>query len=506
MKDDNARDAVGLADHRSTRLEMAALVADVPWGETALGPAAHWPQSLKTIVDVILHSPLAMVVLWGPDLIQIYNAGYAEICAAKHPKALGQPTRDCWPEVWDFNAPIYDAVRRGEVRSFDRQLLTIARSGQMEDAWFDLTYSPVREEGGAVGGVLVTVVESTDHVLLHRVMEAAVADGVRLKSLFERAPGFVAVLEGPSHTFNFANHAYRRLIGDRDLIGRTVRAVLPELEGQGFFELLDRVYATGLAHVGRGTPIMFSRSAEREPEQSYLDFLYEPMRGPDNQIIGIFVQGSDVTARVLADENQALLMGEMTHRVKNALATVLGLARLLSMSAASVEQFMEALSARVLAMAKIQDLLTAGRSEPVSVCEVIKVELAPYIGERVALNCEDLVIEAAAGVNLSLIVHELLTNALKYGALSVLGGHLEVSCRDAEGGAALVWTETTMAPLHDIGAPGFGAQLINRLVRALRGVMTADWRSTGLRVVVTFKATPGLPETGERQARPTADD
>jgi two-component sensor histidine kinase len=495
MDDDSARDAA-----RSARLDMAALVASRRWDESPLGPAADWPQSLKTIVDVVLNSPLPMVVLWGPEVIQIYNAGYAQICAAKHPGALGQSNRACWPEVWHFNAPIYDAVRQGEVRSFERQLLTIARSGQTEDAWFDLTYSPIYDEGGGVGGILVTVVESTDHVLQLRAMEIAVDDGRRLRSLFERAPGFVAVLEGPDHIFDFVNHAFRRLVGERDLIGRSMAAVFPEMREQGLFELLDRVYVSGLAHVGSGTPVTFARMEGGAPEQSYLDILYEPMWGRDNSVCGIFVQGADVTDRVLAQENQALMLGEMTHRVKNALATVLGIARLISLSASSIDQFMESLTSRVLAIAKTQDLLTAGRSETISVRDVINVELAPYIGERVSLQCANLAVEAAAGVNLSLIVHELLTNALKYGALSALGGHLDVACLSADGGAALVWTETTTTRLGDRGEPGFGTQLVNRLVRALKGAITTEWRPMGLLAVVTFAAGPVGPGATDRDA------
>jgi len=86
------------------------LVGAKDWSATPLGPLTSWPQSLKTAVDLMLASPLAMIVLWGPELIQIYNDGYALIAAARHPRALGQPTQDCWPEVWAFNAPIYEAV------------------------------------------------------------------------------------------------------------------------------------------------------------------------------------------------------------------------------------------------------------------------------------------------------------------------------------------------------------------------------------------------------------
>ena len=81
----------------------------------------------------------------GPELIQIYNDGYRVILDGRHPRAMGQRTQECWPEVWHFNAPIYEAVFRGECRSFTDQKLTILRTGTPEDAWFDLTYSPPRK-------------------------------------------------------------------------------------------------------------------------------------------------------------------------------------------------------------------------------------------------------------------------------------------------------------------------------------------------------------------------
>lgn len=148
--------------------EMAELVRRHDWGATPLGPKEAWPQSLRSAADLVLDSPLAMILLWGPELIQLYNDGYRRIMAGKHPSGLGQPTRDCWPEVWDFNAPIYEAVRRGEARSFSEQRLTIERHGAPEAAWFDLAFSPLRDEAGAVAGVLAAVVEVTETVETRR--------------------------------------------------------------------------------------------------------------------------------------------------------------------------------------------------------------------------------------------------------------------------------------------------------------------------------------------------
>lgn len=144
--------------------EMPGRIRAHDWSATPLGPAGSWPQSLRSAVDLVLGSPLAMTVLWGPDLVQIYNDGYRLVLAAKHPSALGQPTRECWPEIWEFNAPIYREVLRGGARSFSAQKLRIQRHHLPEDAWFDLNFSPLRDETGGVAGVLVTVVETTARV------------------------------------------------------------------------------------------------------------------------------------------------------------------------------------------------------------------------------------------------------------------------------------------------------------------------------------------------------
>ncbi|OYD80094.1 hybrid sensor histidine kinase/response regulator (plasmid) [Azospirillum brasilense] len=141
---------------------MGALIRAHDWAATPLGPKANWPLSLRVVVDLILASPLGMIVLWGPDLIQIYNDCYAEMTAGKHPRALGQPTRECWPEVWDFNGPIYEAVLHGQSRGFDDHKLILERNGVPEETWFDLTYSPVRNDAGIIAGVLVTVHEVTN--------------------------------------------------------------------------------------------------------------------------------------------------------------------------------------------------------------------------------------------------------------------------------------------------------------------------------------------------------
>ncbi|MFC5567082.1 PAS domain S-box protein [Rubellimicrobium aerolatum] len=118
--------------------------------------------------------------------------------------------------------------------------------------------------------------------------------------LFEKAPTFTCVLRGPEHVFEVANEAYLRLIGRTDILGRPVREALPEVAEQGFFELLDRVYATGERHVARGSAIRFRPDPEGPEEERVLDFVYEPIRVADGSIEGILAQGHDVTEQARA--------------------------------------------------------------------------------------------------------------------------------------------------------------------------------------------------------------
>ena len=153
--------------------EMRALSRAFDWSTTSLGPVAQWSQPLRTATQLVLASPFPMILLWGPELIQIYNDGYRELMGNRHPAGLGQPTRQCWPEVWHINEPIYRQVWAGESFSFEDALYPITRSGQLQDAWFTLAYSPVLDESGQVGGILITVLETTRQVMSQRHSEAA---------------------------------------------------------------------------------------------------------------------------------------------------------------------------------------------------------------------------------------------------------------------------------------------------------------------------------------------
>src|SRR5580765_3094027 len=142
---------------------MGALMRATDWSRTPFGPVETWPQSLRTAVSIMLESQFAMVVAWGPEFRFFYNDRYRPVLGEKHP-ALGKACSDIFPEVWPIIGPEFERVRRGEAFAIDDWYLPLERNGYPENCWFTLSYSPIRDETGGVGGLLAVVAETTGRV------------------------------------------------------------------------------------------------------------------------------------------------------------------------------------------------------------------------------------------------------------------------------------------------------------------------------------------------------
>ncbi|VXB79205.1 PAS domain S-box protein [Massilia sp. 9I] len=277
--------------------QLGKIIDEFDWSATSLGPVPAWPPVLRNTVELILRSPLPIVTMWGPEGIMIYNDGYAEIAAERHPQQLGAPVRESWPDEADFNDNVMRVCMEGGTLSYRDAELNLRRHGEPEQVWLNLDYSPIVAADGAIAGVLALVVETTEKVRAQRYLAG---EQDRLRAMFAQAPGFMAMLVGPEHRYELVNEAYLGLVERADVVGRTVREVLPEVASQGFLALLDRVYASGAPHTGEATAIWLT-AATGASQLHYLDFVFQPVREEGGAVLGIFVQGNDVTERVQAE-------------------------------------------------------------------------------------------------------------------------------------------------------------------------------------------------------------
>ncbi|HUH78161.1 MAG TPA: PAS domain S-box protein, partial [Devosia sp.] len=280
------------------RDSVAQSVLDHDWSGSSLGAREAWSPTVAATVNLVLNAKVPMALLWGHEGILMFNEACARIGGTLPVGVLGGSIFEVWPSTLAFHRKVLGSVLSGEALTYRNQPLQLERDGRRETASFDLDYSPITEPDGRVIGALVILNETT---ALLRAQTWLAGERDRLRQMFEQAPGFMAMLSGPDHVFELTNAAYMQLSGHRDVLGLPVRVGLPELAGQGFYELLDRSYATGEPFVGQGVRVLLQRRPQAEPEERFVDLVYQPVRDPDGAVIGIFVEGSDVTDRVRAE-------------------------------------------------------------------------------------------------------------------------------------------------------------------------------------------------------------
>ncbi|HJP98474.1 MAG TPA: PAS domain S-box protein [Rhodanobacteraceae bacterium] len=275
---------------------MRALIRAHDWSATPIGAMAGWPPMLKTVVELILANRFPSVVLWTRELIQIYNDSFRPMMADKHPAGLGQPARECWPEVWHISAPIYERVWQGESLMFEDALYPVLRNGAVNDAWYDVCYSPIRDENGPVQGVLVTVVEVTSR---HQArLEQKRNDRVtsRLAAIIESSD--VAIiskdLDGVVQTWNAgAEDIFGYTAGEA--IGKPITILMPPGREDEEAEILARIR--------RGERIDHYEAVRRRKDGSLIDvaLTISPILDGNGEPVAVSKIARDISERKRAD-------------------------------------------------------------------------------------------------------------------------------------------------------------------------------------------------------------
>ena len=208
-----------------------------------------------------------------------------------------------WPQ--ESQAAIDAAVERARAGATAR-ITAFCPTAKGSPRWWDVTVTGVRSDDGQVRTLLAV---SRDVTATHeaetereRLFKEVQAANARMADIFHQAPAFMCVLNGPEHVFELVNERYLQLVGgNRDLIGQPVRQALPEIEGQGFFELLDGVYRSGEPFFGSDLPVKVQRHPGAPLEQRFVDLVYMALRDADGNITGLLAHGVDQTERKLAE-------------------------------------------------------------------------------------------------------------------------------------------------------------------------------------------------------------
>jgi PAS domain S-box-containing protein len=230
--------------------ELAALIRTHDWALSPLGPIKRWSIGLKTLVELVLAQQNPTLLLWGPDLVQIYNDACRELLGEWHPAALGRPARELGTHLWHFDPAMYERALNGETVALPDRRFKLQRQGRVEDAWFALAYVTARSADSSMTGVFVTAFDTTAR---QRARAERVEREKRYQLLFNSINEGFCVLEtvreeGQPNDFRVVsvNPAFAAQSGVSDAVGKTLRELFPA-DPESWITTYDEVLRTNIA-------------------------------------------------------------------------------------------------------------------------------------------------------------------------------------------------------------------------------------------------------------------
>ena len=387
--------------------------------------------------------------------------------------------------------------------------------GGMETRYWTAVHTPVLDASGRTAFVVQNTVDVTgiaalrtdtasdwlpfksvpgEAALLERAVEAeqrqerAMVEAANFRRLFQQAPGLIVVLNGPDHVFSFANDASNQFFGGRELLGRPLREALPEITGQGFVELLDEVYRTGQPRRGASNRMILQDSPSAPQRETFIDFTFTPIFDDDGATTGIIAQGADRTSDVVAQQRQRMLLDELNHRVKNTLATVQSIAKQTLRANRDPDSARSSFENRIMALSHAHDLLSRSNWDGADLQAIADREFAPFGPERFRIRGPSVHLAPRQALALGMVLHELTSNAARYGALSAPTGQVEFNWQlDTPDGKTepwlnISWRETGGPIVSEPRHKGFGSRLIGLSVGGeLSGRAELSYDPAGLR-------------------------
>lgn len=477
-------------------LGSATDIHDRKLAERALvGAQVQLEARVLELESVYQFAPVGLAVIDRSMRFQRINTALAAMVGSPATTQGGRTVAEVMPQFAETLEPAIRKVLAGEAVGRLELIGSPDGEASRRRVW-QADFYPVRQEAGEVTAVGAII----DDVTAEHEAEAALAgEKSRLERLMISAPNLIYITDVERRRNVFMNPQIYEALGyaPAELSGRSIRA-LNELVHPD-----DRKVLTDLSLSVRRVADGEVREAEyriRHADGEYRWFLIRETpfaRGADGKVSQVLGTGLDITARRDADEHQKVLIRELHHRVKNILATVQAIASATGRSAKTFQEFRDDFSDRLVSLGRTHSLLTREAWAGADLHEILKSELEPYLDDagRVTIDGPFVEIPRDIVVSVGMAVHELTTNAVKYGSLSVPAGRVHVSIETdgapVEPKLTMIWAESGGPEVRTPTRRGFGSLLLNRLLSSqLGGELAIDYRPEGIiaRVEIVLRA------------------
>lgn len=448
--------------------QMARNTIAFDWSKTELGPIETWDSGLINSLRIVFSCPIGMYCTWGPQRRVFYNDAYISILKHRHPTALGKPVHEVWGEVWEQVHEIIKKVETGgSVLASDVQF-DIEVNGNPQGHYYTYGNSPLFNSKGEVSGMLCTIMDTTLSVVRTHATEITLAKTIqevrsekrKLRTILEKTPIAMAVLEGPELRYTMVNDYYRKLfIGNTDVTGRSIKDIFPKLNRVGIIEKLDDVYNHGKIFEAKNFETKDNR-ADGVPFSIFIDFVFQPIYDANDRIEGLIIAINDVTARVIAERDlqsakiaaenanhaKSAFLANMSHEIRTPLGIILGFSEIIctqDMDTEEKEKYLDIILRNGTSLTRIIDdildlsKIEAGKIEiqetPVKLKSIAQEVLAMFydpakrknIQLDYSLNDIDNLIVMTDAVRIRQVLVNLIGNAVKFTS----EGSVKLSCR-----------------------------------------------------------------------------
>jgi two-component system sensor kinase FixL len=294
----------------AVRGRVVEAIKGARWETHPLGQPENWPPALRAALFTLLNAASPKMLLWGEALYSFYNDVYAELTGEGACSRIAMPYAEFRPGMWPRVKASVAAARQGRGSVVQEFSTVIGEEGARAAGVYQLAFSPVLDDAGLVGGVLIDIFDITARKALEQNLLNEIA---LLNDLFSSTPVLIAYAAGPDLVIEYANSAFSKLFDQRPLVGLSLAEAIPEAADQGIEKRLRVALETGKPWRGCDTLFSIRRGRGRDPKLIYADFVYQPIATGSGEIAGILFSGYDMTARRLALDETDRLRHQLLH-------------------------------------------------------------------------------------------------------------------------------------------------------------------------------------------------